>query len=488
LLILLIVSLSVFAQTRYPLLFLLLPPLLLVVVRMGFSGAAFGISLIATVAIVATLGGSGPFMLIDSAPTAERVFTMQLLLGSLILTTYPIGAMLATQQRLGEQSEQQLQALAASQARVIAMNERMKLAAGAARVGFYSLDFVTREIEWDAEMFRMFQIDPDCGPLTYEAWRARVHPLDLARVEQRLQDMLRSPGVELDMDFRTLLPTGEECDLRSRGIIQRDARGRALKLIGLNIDITELRRLDRMKSEFVSIVSHELRTPLTSIRGALGLLNNPAAPPEKQRTLVDLAHRNAERLAVLVDDILDMEKIESGKMRFDLQPHDLAGLIQQALASNAIYAARHGARLQLQGEIPPIPVCVDANRFLQVMANLLSNAAKFSPRGASVDLTAAAHDRSVRIAVRDHGPGIAAAFQAKIFGKFCQGDASDSRIKGGSGLGLAISKALIERMDGSISFITSAQAGTTFFIDLPVAAKNEFSSTGRTTVVDLRVT
>lgn len=466
---LLVVTLGVFAQSRYPLLFLLLPPLLFVVFRLGFNGVAVAISLIAAVAIVFTLNDSGPFMLVAGASIAERVFTMQLLLGSLIATTYPVCAILAAQRRLRAETDRHLADLRESQATVRALNEQMTLAANAARVGFFSWNLVTGRVEWDAQVYKMFSIDPNGGRPTYEAWRSRVHPQDLARSERTLSEAIAAAR-DIDMEFRVLWPDGAARDIRCRGLIQRDAAGAAIRIVGLNIDVTDLRRLDRLKSEFVSIVSHELRTPLTSIRGALGLLASGRVPADKAPELVQLANRNAERLAVLIDDILDMEKIESGKMRFEVANHALAALMEQAVAANAPYAARHQVRLQLHNASADVHVSVDANRFLQVMANLLSNASKFSPQNAVVEISVIRRQDAVRIAVRDYGPGVSDEFRQKIFNKFCQGDASDSRQKGGSGLGLAISKALIEQMGGGISFITSAQTGTTFFVDLPISS------------------
>jgi len=479
---LLLITVGVFTQSRYPLLFLLLPPILFVVFRMGFNGAALAISVVAAVAITATVHGVGPFMLVDGASMAERVFTMQLLLASLIVTTYPICAMLATQRKLVADAAKHVNELSFSQATVSALNARMQLAAGAADIGFYTWDFKTNVIEWDAQIFKMFHIDPESGPPTYEAWRARVHPLDLERSEQAINTAVAN-GTHLEMEFRMVWPDGTERDVRCRGVILRDRDGTAEKLIGLNMDITDIRRLDRMKSEFVAIVSHELRTPLTSIRGAIGLLASGSVPEKKIPELVQLAGRNAERLAIIIDDILDMEKIESGKMRFDMQRCSLAEIMNQAIAANTTYSARHQVRLVLRNDVPNVYVCIDTNRFLQVMANLLSNAAKFSPAGAKIDISVVEQFHSVRIAVRDYGPGIPLDFQGKVFGKFLQGDSTDSRQKGGSGLGLAISKALVEQMHGSISFITGAGLGTTFFVDLPMVAPSDDALTESNTFV-----
>jgi signal transduction histidine kinase len=230
-------------------------------------------------------------------------------------------------------------------------------------------------------------------------------------------------------------------------------------------------KLDRMKSEFISTVSHELRTPLTSIRGSLGLVRGGAAGviPEKAAQLIDIAYQNTVRLALIVDDILNMEQIDRGELSLALSSQCLATLLEQAAEENLGVSLRYQVRLVLTRPLPKVAAKVDTIRILQVLANLLSNAAKFSPADASIELGLAVIGTHVRISVTDHGPGIPASFRERIFHKFSQADGSDSRQKGGTGLGLAISKALIERMGGTIDYETDPGIATTFFVELPVA-------------------
>ncbi|MFI5445680.1 ATP-binding protein [Polaromonas sp. UC242_47] len=245
--------------------------------------------------------------------------------------------------------------------------------------------------------------------------------------------------------------------------------GRVVGFYGLGTDITELKRIDRMKSEFVSTVSHELRTPLTSIRGSLGLIAGGVAGqlPEAVKTLVGIAKTNCERLIRLVNDILDIEKIESGKMKLDLQAVDLKLLLAQALVANEGFGAAHKVGLSLHAPNDKVQVHVDSDRLMQVITNLLSNAIKFSPFGGAVEVHVSLPGTKVRIEVRDHGPGIPLEFRKRIFQKFSQADSSDTRQNGGTGLGLNISQAIVERLGGSIGFQTEAGAGSTFFIELP---------------------
>ncbi|MBK5969109.1 MULTISPECIES: PAS domain S-box protein [Thiorhodovibrio] len=243
--------------------------------------------------------------------------------------------------------------------------------------------------------------------------------------------------------------------------------------IGMVRDITERKRVERMKSEFVSTVSHELRTPLTSISGSLGLLLGGAMGelPETMRPLLEIAHKNSQRLSYMINDLLDMEKIAAGKMQFDLQETALMPLVEQAVSANLTYGEARGVRLELTERIAEeIAVRVDSQRLQQVLANFLSNAAKFSPDGSTVEIGVRLRDTCARIWVRDRGPGIPREFRSRIFQKFSQADASDTRQRGGTGLGLAITKELMERMGGAVGFESVVGEGATFWADLPVMA------------------
>lgn len=240
--------------------------------------------------------------------------------------------------------------------------------------------------------------------------------------------------------------------------------------VGMVRDITERKRAERMKSEFVSTVSHELRTPLTSISGALGLLVGGALGelPAQARQMITIAHKNSLRLTHLINDLLDMEKIAAGKLHFDLQPLALMLLIEHALEANRAYGTERRVKLVLSDTAPDAVVRVDVQRLMQVLSNLLSNAIKYSPEDGTVEVAVAERDKLVRVAVVDHGPGIPAAFRSQIFQKFAQADSSDTRQKGGTGLGLAITRELVERMEGRIGFDSVEGQGSCFYFDLPL--------------------
>lgn len=251
-------------------------------------------------------------------------------------------------------------------------------------------------------------------------------------------------------------------------IINKD--GRSLGAVIVVHDVTELKHAEKLKNEFVSIVSHELRTPLTSIRGSLGLLVSGVLGTfsEKAMKLLDIANNNCERLLLLINDILDIEKIEAGKMEFQFKDMNLSQVIDDALDANKMYAEKYSVSLEVIQPKEQMIVSADAGRLMQVLANLVSNACKFSPKDSKVIIEIKKINKQVRVSVIDQGTGIPLEFQDRIFQKFSQADSSDTRGKGGTGLGLNISKNIIEKMGGQLNFVSTPNEGTTFYFDLPL--------------------
>jgi signal transduction histidine kinase len=184
--------------------------------------------------------------------------------------------------------------------------------------------------------------------------------------------------------------------------------------------------------------------------------------------MLSIAYKNAQRLALLINDLLDMEKLLAGKMDFDMSVQPLLPVIKQSLEANKTYADTFGVGLSLRPPPADILVKLDAQRLQQVLANFISNAVKFSPAGGVVELQVTRREQQVDVAVIDHGPGVSDDFRARIFQKFAQADSSDSRARGGTGLGLAISKAFVERMHGTIGFESEPGQGATFFATFPI--------------------
>jgi len=253
----------------------------------------------------------------------------------------------------------------------------------------------------------------------------------------------------------------------------------ACHIVTVAVDISLRRHVEQMKGEFISTVSHELRTPLTAIRGALGMLVGGVAGEigEGARPLLDIAHKNSERLVRLINDILDIEKLEAGHLPFHYSRCDVRALLEQALLDLKPYGDDYGVELTLAAPDAAglIEANVDPDRFAQVMANLLSNAIKHSPRGGVVSVDLHSDGSDLEIGIQDQGLGIPESFRSRIFERFAQADSSDTRKRGGTGLGLAITRSLVQQMHGQIGFDSQEGQGTRFWLRLPLPSEQPAS-------------
>ena len=293
--------------------------------------------------------------------------------------------------------------------------------------------------------------NPDLNKAAWNSFIETAKPLSLPPT-----GCLRRDGIEVICEF-TLTPLVNEF-------------GALISVIAQVRDVTQVLEADRLKKEFTSTLSHELRTPLTSIIGSLQLVNSGVMGEiDKDAVeLTEIAERNAQRLLDLINDILDIEKIGSNK--FVLFPEDFAldALVRESLLLNRSFAERFKVRLEVSGEMPEVPVNADRKRLLQVLTNLISNAAKFSNEGGAVEVSMTVAGGTVRVNVGDRGAGIPEDFRNRIFGRFAQADSALTRQKGGTGLGLAICKRLIEAMNGRIGFEDREGGGTLFYFELSV--------------------
>ena len=254
-----------------------------------------------------------------------------------------------------------------------------------------------------------------------------------------------------------------------KSIKNKDQQAKELAIANEEKD-TIRQEIDKAKTQFISIVSHELRTPLTSIKGALGLIKGGVLNPERLQSVIDIAYKNTNRLGYLIDDILDIERLNVGKMNFDMKSVNVASLIEEGALSIEHFGNQHEITFACFGTEEPIFVYGDHHRLVQAVTNLLSNAAKFSHIGGKVEVSLARYENNIRVSVKDSGIGIPLNARATIFDRFTQVDSTDQRKKGGSGLGLGIAKMIIEAHDGHIDFSSEVGKGSTFYFDLPMLA------------------
>ena len=274
-------------------------------------------------------------------------------------------------------------------------------------------------------------------------------------------------------DHRVVTPEGTARWQRWTNRALFDKEGNIVAYQAIGDDITEQKKIDKIKDELISIVSHELRTPITSIRGALGLLSNLETHiSEQARNLIEIATRNSIRLSQLIDDLLDAEKLASGKIGMRMGEHDVMELINRSLDDNQPFAEDRDIALRIGETLTGVRIRVDDSRFAQVLNNLIANAVKFSPSNSIVTVSAALSDGTVCVSVSDNGCGIPEDFQPNIFGRFTRADSTDRRRTQGAGLGLSICKQLVEMMQGQISFESEEGRGTTFYVNMPGDLEN----------------
>jgi two-component system, OmpR family, sensor histidine kinase VicK len=297
----------------------------------------------------------------------------------------------------------------------------------------------------------------------------RFIPPDLA-ARRRLDDLrvLATGEPLIDCVDKTTAADGVTRWIATTKAPTRGSNGEIVGIVEIARDITEKKRQEQLKSEFIATVSHELRTPLTSIVGSIGFLEAGAAPDATAR-LLKIALDNCRRLVGIVNDILDIEKIEAGKMAFDRKPVEIRALLEQVAQANQGMAEQYGIAIRVDGAPAQNVMFTDPDRLTQTITNLLSNAIKFSPRGEEVIIRAEETHGRACIEIRDYGPGIPQEYRERIFEKFVQVDATDQRQRGGTGLGLSIAKEIVTQLGGRISFEDAPDRGTIFRIELPTS-------------------
>jgi PAS domain S-box-containing protein len=294
-----------------------------------------------------------------------------------------------------------------------------------------------------------------------------THPEDLDADLDNLRALIDGRNVSYQMEKRYFHRDGRVIWAQLSVSVVRRPNGECEFLVAQIQDITEHKAIERIKDEFIAVVRQEMREPLTAIRTSLGSISGARELPMSAQRQIDISYANCERLATLVNGILDLDQIATGHMHFDLADESLAAITQQAVQACEPGARKLEVGIALEWIDPEHIVYVDVIRYKQALAHLLSNAAKFSPPRSEIEVGAERRGGSVRVFVRDHGNGIPEEFRDRIFGRFAQADGGSPRHKGGSGLGLHITRQLVERMNGTIGFVSQVGLGTTFWIEFP---------------------
>ncbi|MFT3955063.1 MAG: PAS domain-containing protein [Piscinibacter sp.] len=365
-------------------------------------------------------------------------------------------------------------------------DQRAALAARAAGIGTWEVDFAGGAERWDEQMFRLRGLEPSPQPPTRAERLALVHPDDRGRNLDARPDTMydRRP---MRYEFRVLLPDGGVRWLASRSIAVTDEQGRTLRRMGVNWDVTDAKqaeaareatavaeRASQAKSQFLARMSHELRTPLNAVLGFTQLLQLEDADPDRRAKLGHIRSAG-EHLLSLIDSVLDLSSLESGSLKLDVQPLAMPVLVDQALPLVAVLAQRHGVRL-LRGEVDGVAMA-DRTRVLQVLVNLLTNAIKYNRSGGEVRVGARLDGESVVMTVQDNGRGMSAAQLEHLFEPFNRLGAERDEIEG-TGIGLTIVKALVSSMGGRITVDSRPSIGSRFEVRLPRSAAAESPGAG----------
>lgn len=350
--------------------------------------------------------------------------------------------------------------------------QRWNLALTSAQIGVYDLDLHNgTSVVSDTwrETLRLNPCADERDP--YRHQMQNIHADDLDGLTQAQAACISGETERAEASFRVKVGENEWRWIKSNAVVvERMPDGTALRMLGIQVDVTETFRLEQMKRDFVATVSHELRTPLTSIKGALSLLDmqlkDDAGEPTKR--LIQIASSNSDRLSSLVNDILDIEKMRSGSMTYTAKMEKLCSIMDMASDQVETYASQWQVDIDVSAPQGDHDIWTDKKRIMQVLANLLSNACKFADTGTTVRLSAELLEDCARISVSNRGPGIPQSFRSQIFQPFSQADTSETRQRGGTGLGLNISRLLVEAMGGTIGFESEPGQETVFWFTCPL--------------------
>jgi PAS domain S-box-containing protein len=363
--------------------------------------------------------------------------------------------------------------------------ERLRFALDAADMGTWDWDVERSGLTWSPGLERVHGLSPGTFDGTFESYQREIHPEDRERVLASIDRAMRE-GTPHEVEYRIVAPDGTVRWVEGKGRVEFDAQGRAVRMTGVCMNVSrrkqaELERLEyaaraieanRLKDEFLATLSHELRTPLNAVLGWAHILESRDSLPEDVRRPLAVIRRNAEAQLGLINDLLDVSRIASGKLRLQVQPVDIRAIVEAGL--DAVRPAAQARHVTLtagfHGEVGYI--AADAERMGQMLWNLLSNAVKFTGAGGSVAIEARREGEWILLAISDTGEGIAPDFLPHLFDPFRQADGSTTRRNGGLGLGLAITRHLVELHGGAISAESAGPGrGSRFVLALPALTR-----------------
>ncbi|HUE30717.1 MAG TPA: MASE1 domain-containing protein [Verrucomicrobiae bacterium] len=452
----------------YPLHYTVFPFVIWAALRFGQLGTTAVTFVVAGVAIWSTANGLGPFA---HGTVHESLVMLQLYMAVIAVTGLLLGAAIAERDAAEARQATDYAALQVSE-------ERLRLALEAGRLGVWDWNVGSGQVQWSENLEPIHGLPRGGFPGTFEGFLALVHPDDRERVHEAIRRALED-GSGYDIEFRNLWPDGSVHAMAAKGRVLRDAEGRPVRMLGTATDVSERRRLeddlrrhaeqladaDRRKDEFLAMLAHELRNPLAPLGTSLELLGSGAAGRER---FLDMAKRQVKHLVRLVDDLLDVSRITRGKITLRREPVLLADVVARAVELARPLVDARGQALTVS--LPPEPVRVEADavRLTQVFANLLGNAAKYTPPRGSIWLTAECVGDEVAVRVRDTGVGLPPELLPHIFDLFVQGDASLDRTRGGLGIGLTLVRALVELHGGRVEARSAGlEKGSEFVAWLP---------------------
>lgn len=472
---------------NYPMTFVLLPVLLWASLRFGSYGATLSMLATAGIATAGTFQGLGPF---GRWSPNESLILLQAFLCVKMMVLLSLGAEVDAR-RAAERELRNLNAHLAG--RVEARTEELQRLHGrlaeaqqVAKIGSWEWDVGTDTIWWSDEMYRLFGI-PVGSVLTYRQFLALVHPEDRALLNETVRRCVDTTE-RFTIEHRVFAPDGSVRVLHAQGRVVSDESGRPIRMVGVGHDITERRRgeeerlelvreqtarreaeeANRTKDAFLATLSHELRTPLNAILGWSELLNQKSVDDGLRREALDAIVRNVALQTQLVSDIQDVTRIRSGTLRIEPRPTSVRAIVDGALDTVRPALETKGIEVSVSA-CDELAVVGDPQRLQQVLWNLLSNAAKFTPAGGHIQVSARGDDDVVEIQVADDGPGIDRDFLPYVFEEFRQGDPSVTREHGGLGLGLAISHSLVRLHGGTIEAGNGSSGGAVFTVRLPAS-------------------